>query len=168
MQRAKLGEQLLNVHRHEPGSRLFKLFQWIDMTRMGRWVVKMWTAESASLHVGTTTSGCKRSRVGATEDSEDCYPFNPFERDQDEAEVCVLEVEGIALVSWPKDEENEDVLVNTPLAWPAANAEAGDVAVETVKDAWGTMWTCYCVPCQDGSRGYSSHCGILLCTNRSR
>jgi hypothetical protein len=153
MQRAKLGEHLLNVHRHEPGSRLSKLFQLIDMTRMGRWVVQMWTADSASLHLGTTKLSCKRSRVGAT---EDCYAFAPFERDQDEAEVCVLEVEGIALVSWPKDEENEDILDNAPLAWPAANAEAGNADVETVKVAWGTMWTCCCVPCPDGSRRYSS------------
>jgi hypothetical protein len=76
--------------------------------------------------------------VGAT---EDCYDaFVPFERDQDEAEVCVLaiEVEGIALVSWPKDEQNEDILDSIPLAWHAANAEAGNAAVETVKVTWGT------------------------------
>jgi hypothetical protein len=62
----------------------------------------------------------------------------------------------IALVSWPKDEENEDILDNIPVAWPAADAEAGDVAVETVKVTWGTMRTCYCAPCPDGSRGYSN------------
>jgi hypothetical protein len=42
-------------------------------------------------------------------------------------------------------------------ALDAANAAAdGPPAVETVKVAWGTMWTCCCVECQDGSTEYSS------------
>jgi hypothetical protein len=105
---------------------------------MERWFVQTWTADTSALHLGTTNLACKRSRVGAT---DDCYDaFVPHERDQDEAEVCVLaiEVEGIALVSWTKDEQKEDILDNIPLAWPAANVEAGNAAVETVKVAWGT------------------------------
>jgi hypothetical protein len=96
MQRAKLGGCMLEVHRHEPGSRLSKLFQLIDMKKDGVLVCPDVDCHTSALHLGTTKLACKRSRVGAT---EDCYDaFVPFERDQDEAEVCVLaiEVEGIA------------------------------------------------------------------------
>lgn len=102
MQREKLGDALLEVHRQEPGSPLSKLFLLIDRKMQGHWVAEMWTADKASLHMGTTKLTLKRSKVGAV---EDCYAFVPFEREGAEAEVCILQVEGIALVTWPLEEE---------------------------------------------------------------
>jgi hypothetical protein len=72
----------------------------------GHWAVNMTSAAGATLHSGTTRLAVKKGRVGAI---EDCYAFIPFEGAPGEpAELCVMEVQGIASVKWQQEDEHFD------------------------------------------------------------
>jgi hypothetical protein len=106
MQRDKLCNALMEVHRHQAGSHLGKLFGLITSIQMGHWVVNMTSAAGATLHSGTTRLVVKKRRVEAI---EDCYAFIPFEGGPGQpAELCVMEVQGIASVSWQEGDEHVD------------------------------------------------------------
>jgi hypothetical protein len=112
VQRDQLSEALAEVSRYEPGSPLARLFRIIHRTEGSHWVVKFQSAEGASLHMGTTRLSVKKGRSGPV---EDCYGFVPFERGPgEEAELCIMEVQGIGALRWPTDQE--DVDVDEPMA----------------------------------------------------
>jgi hypothetical protein len=120
VQRDQLSEALAEVSRYEPGSPLAKLFRIIHKTVESHWVVKFQSAEGATLHMGTTRLSVKKGRSGPV---EDCYGFVPFERGPgEEAELCILEVQGIGALKWRPEDEDVDI------DEPAANVgqQAGD------------------------------------------
>jgi hypothetical protein len=105
-QRDELCNALVEVNRQQAGSHLANLFGLIASMQGGHWVVNMTSAAGATLHSGTTRLSVKKGRVGAI---EDCYAFIPFEGAPGQAaELCVMEVQGIASVKWQQEDENLD------------------------------------------------------------
>jgi hypothetical protein len=104
LQREELCEALRDVHQHQPGSPLSKLWQIMGQMYVGRFVVHMQSAMKATLHQGNTKLSVKKARAGST---EDCYAFVPYEFPQGGAELNVMEVYRIAVLRWHSDDVEE-------------------------------------------------------------
>jgi hypothetical protein len=86
---------------HQPGSVLSNLWDMMGQRLLGRFVVHMLSATKATLHQGTTRLNVKKARVG---NIEDCYAFIPYEVDEHDYELNVMEIHGIAVLRWNADE----------------------------------------------------------------
>jgi hypothetical protein len=106
VQRDKVCDTLIEIHRNQAGSHLDNPFGLIKSMQMGRWVVDMTYAGGATLHSGTTRLVVKNRRVGAV---QDCYAIISFERGPGQpAELCVMKVQGIAAVKGREEDEHVD------------------------------------------------------------
>lgn len=100
-----MGAALVNVKDYQQGSELAELQTFFGSKVVGTStnVMDMFTSQKAALHQGTTKLSATQTRPCPV---EDCYGFVPYDL-HDAPELNVLEVKGIALLTWDPVEAQE-------------------------------------------------------------